>query len=108
MVTPEQFSVWGVDLDPTTGSEQAGYRPVLIVSPLVMNGWLKTVIVAPMTTTLRGWPTRVQVVHGGKVGEVALDQIRTIDKARLRKSMAMLDRQFHGKILDVLTDIFTE
>jgi mRNA interferase MazF len=106
MVKVERFTVWGVSLDPTVGSEQTGYRPVLVVSPDVMNVRLRTVIVAPMTTTLRGWPTRVEIVHAGKTGEVALDQIRAIDKIRLGKFVGMLDKRFHKKILDILGDIF--
>ena len=99
MVKISRFSIWGVDLDPTKGSEQAGYRPVLIISPNVMNNHLRTVIVAPMTTTVRGWPTRVQVTHDGKTGEVALDQIRSIDKKRLGKSMGT-PGQSHLNYLD--------
>jgi mRNA interferase MazF len=108
MVKTERFSIWHVDLNPTKGSEQAGYRPVLIISPNLMNDYLRTVIVAPMTTTLREWPTRVAITHRGKTGEVALDQIRTIDKARLGKFMGTLDKKFHSQILVVLIDIFSE
>lgn len=106
MVT--RFSVWGVDLDPTKGSEQAGYRPVLVISPDEMNQWLNTVIVAPMTTKKRGWPTRVAIKHSSKDGEVALDQIRTLDKSRLTKSMGELAPEYHAEILDILADIFAE
>lgn len=76
----ERFTVWHVNLNPTKGSEQAGSRPVLVISPAEMNQHLNTVIVAPMTTRKRGWPTRVTIHHQGKDGEVVLDQIRTLDK----------------------------
>ena len=108
MVKTVRFSIWCVNLNPVQGSEQAGYRPVLIISPDVMNDRLRTVIVAPMTTAIRGWPTRVQVAHGDKIGEVALDQIRTVDKTRLSKSMGTLDKQYHRQVLDTLADIFAE
>ena len=108
MVKAERFSIWAVDLDPTKGSEQAGYRPVVVVSPNVMNQHLRTVIVAPMTTVIRGWPTRIQISHDNKTGEVALDQIRTIDKTRLGKAMGALDSEFHSQVLDTLADIFSE
>ena len=108
MVKIARFSIWRVDLNPTQGSEQAGYRPVLVISPDVMNNRLRTVIVAPMTTAIRGWPTRVQVTHGDKTGEIALDQIRTIDKKRLGKSMGTLDKHFHSQVLDTLANIFSE
>jgi mRNA interferase MazF len=105
---PKRFSVWGVDLDPTKGSEQAGYRPVVVLSPNELNTHLKTVIVAPMTTTVRGWPTRIGITHGDKSGEIALDQLRTVDKQRLTKAMGSLDAKHHRKILRVLSDIFAE
>ena len=108
MVKTARFGIWRVNLNPAKSSEQAGYRPVLVLSPGIVNDRLRTVVVAPMTTTLRGWPTRVKIVHGGKTGEVALDQIRAIDKTRLGKSMGFLDRQFHGRVLDTLANIFAE
>ena len=108
MVKVDRFSVWGVNLNPTQGSEQAGYRPVLVLSPDVMNHRLKTVIIAPMTTKLRGWPTRIPIEHGGKSGEVALDQLRTIDKSRLDRPMDHLASNHHSHILSVLADIFSE
>ena len=108
MVKTKRFSVWGVSLDPTQGSEQGGYRPVLIISPDKMNNKLKTVIVAPMTTKIRGWPTRVAIHHSKKDGEVALDQLRTLDKTRLQKDMGTLDQKYHSPVLDVLSEIFSE
>lgn len=104
----KRFSVWRVNLDPTKGSEQAGSRPVLVVSPDSMNKHLKTVIVAPMTTRLRGWPTRIAVSHGEKTGEIALDQIRSVEKTRLGSSFGTLDASYHRQILSVLEEIFAE
>ena len=104
----KRFSVWKVNLNPTKGSEPAGYRPVLVVSPDQMNDKLKTVIVAPLTTRLRAWPTRVPINHDNKTGEVALDQLRTIDKARLGQTMGALDSTHHNQVLSVLADIFAE
>ncbi len=103
-----RFSVWGVDLNPVKGSEQSGYRPVLVVSPDEMNKWLNTVIVAPMTTTLRGWPTRIEIRHKGKKGEVALDQLRTLDKARLVKPMGELSAKYQEPVLAKLAEMFAE
>ena len=108
MVAIKRFSVWGVDLDPTKGSEQSGFRPVLVISPDVMNNHLNTVIVAPMTTSLRSWPTRVQIEHQAKTGEVALDQIRTIDKVSLKKNMGLLEARFHRNIYRTLAEIFSK
>jgi mRNA interferase MazF len=101
-----RFSVWGVHLNPTRGSEQAGYRPVLVISPDEINRHLGTVIVAPMTTRLRKWPSRVRIRHNGKTGEVALDQLRAVDKSRLVRSMGNLHGRYRGQVLDVLGDMF--
>ena len=96
----EQYSVWLVNLDPTVGSEIRKTRPALVISPDEMNEVLKTVIVAPMTTKVRGWPTRVKISFQGKEGEIALDQIRTIDKRRLVKQLGKIEP---SKVLEVKT-----
>jgi mRNA interferase MazF len=102
----ERFSVWQVNLNPTKGSDQAGYRPVLVLSPAEMNQYLNTVIVAPMTTRQRGWPSLVSIHHQGKDGEVALDQIRTLDKSRLLQEMGMLEDTYHERVLEVIAEMF--
>lgn len=102
----ERFSVWRVNLSPCEGSEQSGSRPVLVISPNEMNDKLPTVIVTPMTTRLRAWPSRAGIKHKGKSGEVALDQIRTIDKGRLGQDMGPLDPSYHDLVLSTLADIF--
>ncbi len=105
--TVKRFTVWHVNLNPIKGSEQAGYRPILVISPDEMNQFLNTVIVAPMTTRIRDWPTRVSIHHQGKNGEIALDQIRTLDKSRLTESMGTLESTFHEQVLDVLAEMFS-
>jgi len=107
VVAASRFTIWGVDLNPVKGSEQAGYRPVLVVSPDEMNNNLKTVTVAPMTTRLRGWPSRVRVRHDNRTGEVALDQLRTLDQARLGPSMGRLQDRYCAEVLSVLSEIFS-
>ncbi len=101
-----RFSIWQVNLSPTRGSEQAGFRPALVVSPDEMNRHLNTVIVAPMTTRIRAWPTRVAIQHAGKSGEVALDQLRTIDKARLSEAMGALNEGHRTRVLEILQEMF--
>ncbi len=91
MVKVEQYSIWLVNLDPTIGAEIRKMRPAVIISPNEMNEVLNTVIIAPMTTKIRNWPTRVKIEFQGKQGEIALDQIRTIDKRRLVKHLGELD-----------------
>lgn len=79
---------------------------MLIVSPDEANTALHTVIIAPMTTVRRRWPTRVGVSFQGKVGEVALDQIRAVDKARLIKRLGKLDSRTADVVLDTLAEMF--
>ena len=103
-----RFSIWRVDLNPTQGSEQAGHRPVLVVSPDEMNASLNTVVVVPLTTRLRRWPTRVRVDHDSKTGEVALDQLRAIDKSRLGRRLGRLGASPRARVLTVLAEMFAE
>ena len=107
MVEAARFTIWGVNLNPVKGSEQAGYRPVLVVSPDEMNNNLNTVIVAPMTTRRRGWPSRIKIRHDNKVGEVALDQLRTLDQTRLAQPMGRLHGRYHSQVLAVLIEMFS-
>ena len=104
----EQYSVWLVNLDPTVGSEIRKTRPALVISPDEMNDVLKTVIVAPMTTKVRGWPTRVKISFQGKEGEIALDQIRTIDKRRLVKRLGEIDPFKVSEVKTVLKEMFID
>ena len=103
---PRRFDVFLVNLDPTLGSEIRKTRPAAVVSPDDMNRHLRTVVVAPMMTARRPWPTRVAVDFAGKQGDVALDQIRTIDKVRLGRCLGRLADAEAGQILDVLRRMF--
>ncbi len=103
---PRRFDVFLVNLDPTLGSEIRKTRPAAVVSPDDMNRHLRTVVVAPMTPARRPWPTRVAVDFAGKQGDVALDQIRTIDKVRLGRCLGRLADAEAGQILDVLRRMF--
>jgi mRNA interferase MazF len=80
----ERFQIFLVRLDPTAGAETAKTRPCVIVSPEELNRSVATIIIAPMTTVRRGWPTRVEITFQGKTGEIALDQIRAVDKVTPR------------------------
>lgn len=86
----KQYNVYWVELDPTKGGEMAKTRPCVIVSPDELNQHLSTIIIAPITSTIRNYPFRVQCSLMGKKGEIAADQIRTIDKGRLKKHIAKL------------------
>lgn len=102
----KRFEVYLVNLDPTVGSEIQKTRPCLVISPDVMNRYIATVIVAPMTTKGRPYPTRVECYFQGKDGQIVLDQIRTVDKARLVRRLGSLDPQTQSEVLAVLAELF--
>ena len=102
----ERFDVYLVSLDPTVGSEIKKTRPCLIVSPDELNRHLATVIVAPMTTKGRTYPTRVPCVFQGKKGEIVLDQLRTVDRTRLVKRLGSMDFPVRTAVLGKLADLF--
>ncbi|MHB1174519.1 MAG: type II toxin-antitoxin system PemK/MazF family toxin [Sulfuriferula sp.] len=83
--------VYWVNLDPTVSSEVKKRRPAVILSPDEMNRSLPVVIVAPITSSKKSWPTRVDVTLSGKAGQIMLDQIRTVDKSRLMKRIAEVE-----------------
>jgi len=101
-----RFTVHLVSLDPTVGAEIRKTRPCLIVSPDEMNRHLRTVIVAPMTTRGRPYPSRVPCRFKGRSGQVVLDQLRTVDMARLVKQVGTLDRKSQGAVLKTLGAMF--
>ena len=102
----QRFDVWLVTLDPTVGSEIRKTRPALVVSPDEMNTHISTVIIAPMTTKGRNYPTRVPCTFQGKTGEVVLDQLRTVDKPRLEIRLGRLDAAASDAVLAVLAEMF--
>jgi mRNA interferase MazF len=105
MVT-NRFDVFLISLDPTRGSEIRKTRPCLIISPDEMNDHIRTVIVAPMTTKGRQYPSRVPCTFQGKRGQVVLDQIRTVDKTRLVRRLGTISTSAQRKVLDALQEIF--
>ena|ERR1051325_7211291 len=105
-VVVKRFDVYLINLDPTIGSEIKKTRPCLIVSPDEMNRYINTVIVAPMTTKGKPYPTRVVCKFQGKQGLIVLDQIRTVDKARLVRRLGRIDAQTQTAGLSVLGEMF--
>ncbi len=101
-----RFDVYLVNLDLTVGSEIQKSRPCLVVSPDEMNHHITTVIVAPMTTKGRPYPTRVPVRFGGKAGQVVLDQLRTVDRARLIRRLGRISARAQREVLAVLAEMF--
>jgi mRNA interferase MazF len=104
----KRFDVFLVNLDPTTGTEIQKTRPCLVISPDEMNDYIQTVILAPMTTQARAYPTRVACRFEGKDAYIVLDQIRTVDKQRLIKRLGRIDTRTQREVLDVLAELFAE
>lgn len=104
----KRFDVYLVSLDPAVGSEIKKTRPCLVISPDEMNRWIKTVIVAPMTTKGQPYPTREHCEFQGKEGQVVLDQIRTVDKARLVQKLGRIDKSTQRDVLVTLAEMFVE
>ena len=100
--------IWRVNLDPTIGSEIKKSRPCVVISPPEMHDHLRTAIVAPMTTKSRPAPFRIAVTHQGQRGLILLDQIRTVDKARLVKKMGVVSAKTLAATLDTLQEMFAK
>jgi len=100
--------IWLVNLDPTRGSEIQKTRPCVVVSPSEMHDYLRTAIMAPMTTGSHPAPFRIPVRHAGKTGLILLDQIRTVDKIRLVKRSGALSATVLKATLSTLAEIFAE
>jgi mRNA interferase MazF len=103
---PQRDEVWLVSLDPTRGTEIQKTRPCLVVSPNEMNHHLRTVIVAPMTTVARPYPTRVAVRFQGKRGQVALDQLRAVDGQRLARKLGEITAKTGQDVSATLLEMF--
>jgi mRNA interferase MazF len=102
----KRFDVCLANLDPTIGSEIKKTRPCLIISPDEMNKYIRTVIVAPMTTAGKDYPTRVDCHFKNKKSQIVLDQIRTIDKIRLIKNLGTISSDAQLKVISVLQRLF--
>ncbi len=100
----KRFDVWLINLEPTLGSEISKTRPCLVISPDVVNNYLNTITVAAMTSTIKTYPTRVTCVFQERHGQVALDQIRSVDKIRFIKKLGIMDKRTCGIICDVLAE----
>jgi mRNA interferase MazF len=107
-VVVSRFDVFLINLDSTVGSEIQKIRPCVVVSPDEMNRYIATVIIAPMTTKGKAYPTRVVCQFQGKDGQIVLDQIRTIDKTRLIKKLGQISQDEQRVVLDTLAEIFSE
>jgi len=105
-IAPRQDEVWLVVLDPTQGVEIQKARPCLVISPDEMNQHLRTVVIAPMTTVTRPYPTRVAVRFQGKRGQVALDQLRAVDRQQLVRRLGAVSAKTAQDVSATLLEMF--
>lgn len=105
----KRYEIYCADLNPTVGSEICKTRPVVVVSQDEMNRYLETVVVCPLTSTLHpAWRTRLQVQCAGRVAEIAVDQIRTISKSRLRQKIDRLSAADSAQLRKIITEMYGE
>ena len=104
----KQYQVVLVNLDPTLGSEMKKNRPCVILSPNEMNKYLQTIVVAPMTSNSKPYPTRVEIKHNKTKGWIVLDQIRTVDRQRILKLLDQLTQQEVAKTKSILKETYID
>ena len=103
-----QYDIVLVNLDPTVGSEMKKTRPCVVLSPNEMNKYLQTIVVAPMTSSSKPYPTRVEIRHKTAKGWIAIDQIRTIDRIRIVKRFETLTEKEITKVKSIIHATFVE
>jgi len=103
-----QYQIILVNLDPTLGSEIKKTRPCVVISPDEMNKFLNTVVIAPITTSSKNYPTRIEVRHDNKIGWIVLDQIRMIDKQRIIKDLGRLTKSEIKELKSVLKETYID
>lgn len=104
----KQYQIVLVNLDPTLGSEMKKTRPCVIISPNEMNNYLQTIVLAPMTSSSKSYPTRVEINHDKKKGWIVVDQIRTVDRQRIIKVLGNLTEKETAKIKVVLRETYVD
>ena len=104
----KQYDIVLENLNPTKGSEINKTRPCVIISPNEMNTFLKTIIVAPMTTSSKNYPTRIEIKHHNKIGWIVVDQIRTIDKTRIVKRLGKMSKPEIKELKSVIKETFVD
>lgn len=102
----KRFDVFLVNLDPTIGSEIKKTRPCLVISPDEMNQNIRTIIIAPMTSAMKNYPTRVPCTFQKKQGQIVLDQLRTIDKSRLIRKIGTINSKDQFEVISLLQQLF--
>jgi len=103
-----QYQIILVNLDPTIGSEIKKTRPCVVISPNEMNKHLNTIVIAPMTTSSKKYPTRIEIKHDNKIGWIVLDQIRTVDKRRIIKILGQITSTETKELKSILKETYVD
>lgn len=104
----KQYDIYWIDLNPSQGSEISKIRPCVVISPKELNDNLNTVIIIPITSTLRNYPFRIRCSLANKSGEIVTDQIRTVDKSRLKGKIGKLSEQEIEKLREILNEMLCQ
>jgi mRNA interferase MazF len=104
----KQYQIVLINLDPTSGSEMKKTRSCVVISPNEMNKYLQTIVIAPMTSSSKTYPTRVEINHDKKKSWIVLDQIRTVDKQRIIKILGIITEKETRKVKEVLKETFVD
>ncbi len=104
----KQYEIYLIKLNPTQGSEIKKTRPCIIISPNEMNKYLDTIVIAPLTSSIRNYPTRVTINFQNRIGQIVVDQIRTVDKSRLVKKLGSLNRTSIQQVKSVIKQAFVD
>lgn len=104
----KQYEIVLVNLDPTMGSEMKKTRPCVIISPNEMNKYLNTIVIVPMTSSSKNYPTRLEINHDNKKGWIVLDQIRTVDRQRIIKNLGNLTEREILRVKEILRETFVD
>lgn len=103
-----QYEIFLVNLEPNLGREIKKTRPCVVISPDEMNKYLRTIVIAPMTTSSKNYPTRVEIKHDNKIGWVVLDQVRTIDKQRIIKNLGKLSKPEVSEVKSIIKETYVD
>lgn len=104
----KQYDLVLVNLDPTVGSEIKKTRPCVVISPDEMNKYLQTIVIAPLTSSLKAYPTRVEIIQTKIKGRVVLDQIRTVDRVRIIRKLGNLSKKEIGAVKSVIMETYVK
>ena len=103
-----QYEIYWIDLEPTKGSELQKVRPCVVISPNEMNYNIKTVIIAPLTSTSKKYPSRIEVKLEGRSSWIVIDQIRCVDKSRLREKIGVLEEECIIEVKNIIREMLVE